>query len=278
MKSLSALDFLKEATSLNVAENCKQLDISLMICSLLNLDKVNLYTNPPLINSQQRDLLFSMISRRNRGEPLAYILGTKGFWNLELDIDDHVLVPRPETETLIKAVLEEIGEEPKKVLDVGTGSGAIALVLAKERKQWHIFANDKYKEALQTAKRNQLKLELEVSFLRSHWLDSFGEETLDIIISNPPYIEENDQRLTADGIKYEPLSSLVSRGGGMKDLKEIMSGSSKVLKKGGYLFLEHAPWQANKVKNFLLKSNFKNVKVFDDLNGDKRTSLASKPL
>ena len=277
MSSFTALDFLGEASLINTSENSKKLDIELMIYSLLNLDRINLHSNPPLITDEQRMELFSMISRRNKGEPLAYILGNKGFWNMDFVVNEHVLIPRPETETMIEKVLERFGELPLTILDAGTGCGAIALILANERKQWLVLANDKSKKALQIAKKNKQILKIPVNFLISNWLEPFGKESFDLIVSNPPYIEENNPCLEEDGIKYEPLSALVSKGDGLDDLKEIIVRSYICLKRGGHLFLEHAPWQTIEIKNFLFESNFISIEVFNDLNGDQRISTALKP-
>jgi len=228
------------------------------------------------MNELQREELFSMILRRNKGEPLAYILGSKGFWKMDFEVNEHVLVPRPETEVLIETILDQILEDSLTVLDAGTGCGAIALALAIERNQWHVVATDKSGKALQIAKRNKLKLKASVNFLRSNWLDPFGLEQFDLIVSNPPYIDQNDPCLKADGVKFEPLSSLVSKNKGLGDLEEIILRSYNCLKRGGNIFLEHAPWQTNEVKKFLSKSNFIEIKVFKDLNGDERISSAFK--
>lgn len=276
MSLLSALDFLRQESSVNRDENTSQLDIELMIFYLLNLDRVSLYSNPPMIDLDSRKELSSMISRRNKGEPLAYILGLRRFWNINLNVNEHVLVPRPETETLIEIVLDKFGEDSLTVLDTGTGSGAIALALANERNQWHIFANEKSEKALKVAKKNRQKLKVSVNFIRSDWLDSFGNESFNLIVSNPPYIDKNDPCLKQDGVKYEPLSSLVSKQSGLNDIKKIILNSYNCLKKEGYLFLEHASWQTKEIARFFFESNFLKVEVFKDLNGDERVSAALK--
>lgn len=276
MNFRTVLNFLSETSLVNLDKNTKRLDIEYMICSVFNLERFDLYVNPPRITIREEELLLSMISRRNKGEPLAYILGSKHFWNLELTLNKHVMVPRPETETLIFAVLNQFGEEPVVVLDAGTGSGALALALANERKKWQIFASDISEDALQIAKQNNQKLKLPVNFIKSDWLVPFGNESLDLIVSNPPYIKENDLSLESDGVKYEPLSSLVSKEDGLKNLKEIISSSYACLKSYGQLFVEHAPWQSIQVKKFFLESNFDHLRVFKDLNGDERISAAVK--
>lgn len=274
MKTANTLNYLKDLFFINRNENCKQLDIEFMISSLLNLERVDLYTNPLLMSDQQKEELSSMISRRNHGEPLAYILGTKGFWNINLKVNKHVLVPRPETELIIQEILDQFDEKPLIVLDAGTGSGCIALSLANERKQWSIFANDKSKKALRVAIQNKKKLKLSVNFLRSDWLAPFAHEKFDLIVSNPPYIKEDDPCLEEDGIMYEPLTSLVSEGSGLNDLKNIITSSSTCLKKGGCLFVEHAPWQTKGIRNIFRESSFMEMRVFRDLNGDERVSSA----
>ena len=125
MNFRTVLNFLSETSLVNLDKNTKRLDIEYMICYVFNLERFDLYVNPPRITIREEELLLSMISRRNKGEPLAYILGSKHFWNLELTLNKHVMVPRPETETLIFAVLNQFGEEPVVVLDAGTASTSV---------------------------------------------------------------------------------------------------------------------------------------------------------
>jgi len=215
-----------------------------------------------------------MIRRRIDGEPLAYILGKKGFWNLDLEVNNQVLVPRPETEALLEDILLSFNQTYLSVLDLGTGSGAIGLSLKKEKKEWDVYCSDISINALEVANKNSLKNNLEVNFVCCDWLNAFKPNSFDLLISNPPYIKLDDIRLKSDGLSHEPLEALVSGTTGKEQLFVIATSSKRFLKKGGYLYLEHSPCQAKELKLFLKELNFKNISEIFDLNGDKRSIKA----
>ena len=204
------------------------------------------------------------------GEPIAYLTNNIGFWNLSLYVDDRVLIPRPETETLIKEVLCLFDSRERWVLDLGTGSGAIGLTLAKERPNWNVICSDVSLDALEVASKNMKQNSLHVSFINSDWLSSFRNRHFDIIISNPPYISPTDSRILSDGIKFEPLKALVSELDGLKDLENIIEASSQILADDGYLFVEHGYDQSDRVVSFFNKFNFSDVRQYKDLNDDDR--------
>jgi len=252
-------------------------DLEQIFCYVLECSKTILYTNKEVnISDDNLQVIKSLISRREQGEPLAYLLEKKGFWNIELHVNKDVLVPRPETETLIEEVLNNFGEEQLYILDAGTGSGAIILALANERKNWKFFALDKSKEALNVAIKNMKSLDLKINFVRANWMAALKANIFDVIVSNPPYISKHDLCLKEDGVKKEPLSSLVSESNGMSDLIKVIDSSSFCLRPGGILFIEHAPEQSSKVREHLKSSKFINLNVFKDLNGDKRISSGEK--
>ena len=215
-----------------------------------------------------------MIRRRIDGEPLAYILGKKGFWSLDLEVNNEVLVPRPETEVLLEDILLNFNQTNLSLLDLGTGSGAIGLSLKKEKKEWDVYCSDISINALEVANKNSLKNSLEVNFVCCDWLNAFKPNSFDLLISNPPYIKSDDIRLKSDGLSHEPLEALVSGATGKEHLLVIGTSSKRFLKKGGYLYLEHSPCQANELKLFLKELNFKNILEIFDLNGDKRVIKA----
>ena len=277
MKKQSALKFVKERSgSLRRNDNTKFTDIERIVCSLLSLTQAKLHSNVTTISENQKKLVNLMIARRNSGEPLAYILKKKGFWNINVKVNRHVLVPRPETETLIEAILDLFNEDRITVLDLGTGSGIIALTLATERREWEIFASDISFKALRVASHNKDKYHANVKLIQANWLDIFKVNSFDLIISNPPYIAEREENLKEDGLKFEPRLALVSKEKGMRDLKEICTLSYPYLKKGGRIFLEHAPWQTEKVRHYLKRPDYSDLKVIKDLNGDKRVTGALK--
>ena len=247
-----------------------------MICSLLSINMAKLYSEPIFLSHKDRDKLISMIDRRNKGEPLAYILGSIGFWEIDIEVNTNVLVPRPETESLVELILEECRQEKLSILDLGTGSGAIALALCYEREKWDIFASDISEGALSLANKNRIKLDLPVCLVRADWLEAFAHNCFDLVISNPPYMDKNNKLLKSDGLRYEPTSSLVSGKGGLFDLEKVVSTGFPKLKKNGYLFVEHAPEQTKLVKEYFYKADFSEIKVYKDLNGDSRFTRGQK--
>lgn len=276
MTRLPALELLKEQVLNNKTQNCGRADLEQIFLFILDVDRADFYSKTYFLSSQDHKKLSEMIDRRNSGEPLAYILGRQGFWEIDLMINEHVLVPRPETETILELVLGIYDQEPIRLLDAGTGSGAIALALAHERESWAIFALDKSRDAINLAQNNNHNLGLSVNFFQSNWLEPLHPLCLDVIVSNPPYISLNDSRLRSDGVLKEPMSALVANGNGLDDLNQIIKESYACLVKGGRLFVEHAPEQTNLVEEFYKKSNYTDVGVHRDLNGDNRVSSGIK--
>ena len=276
MTRLLASELLKEQILINNDTNCDRIDLEQIFLFILNITRSDFYSKSYYLSSEDYKKLGDMITRRNDGEPLAYILGKKGFWNIDLIINEHVLVPRPETETIMELVLSSYDQQPIKVLDAGTGSGAIALALASERINWLIYALDKSENSIQIAIDNMINLGLYVGFFRSNWLDSIQSFSLDVIVSNPPYIAADDLRLKADGVSKEPVEALVSDNQGFADLNKIIKDSFRCLVKGGRIFVEHAPEQSDLVEEFYKESNYTAIEVHKDLNGDNRVSSGIK--
>ena len=263
--ALNQIKLLSQSSTLS-----SQLDIELLVLHLLNIDKNVLYRDNPSFTEETCNELKELIKRREKGEPLAYLTNQIGFWNLSLYVDNKVLVPRPETETLVQSILETFGSKQIRVLDLGTGSGAIGLSLAKERKNWEIVCSDMSLEAIKVTKKNMLMNSLNVSLINSNWLAAFKNECFDLIVSNPPYINPSDPRVLSDGLKFEPIEALVSDCGGFKDIEQIVKESSKSLHNSGYLFLEHGYDQSDKVVSIFENYDFSQIRTFKDLNGDDR--------
>ena len=256
-----------------------RLDAELLLAAALGKPRSYLHTWPEKIVSSEDALTFaSYLQRRRGGEPVAYILGQQGFWKLDLEVAPHTLIPRPDTELLVEAALELLPATPTKVLDLGTGSGAIALALASERPAWKVTAVDRVLEAVALAERNRQRLHLNnVTVLNSHWFSALQGHTYDLIISNPPYIADNDPHLVAGDVRFEPASALVAGRDGLDDLRHIIKEAPKHLNTGGWLLLEHGYDQAAAVRDLLLSEGFDELHSRIDLGGHERITLGRRP-
>ncbi|SEL09822.1 [protein release factor]-glutamine N5-methyltransferase [Variovorax sp. YR750] len=214
--------------------------------------------------------LAAQLSRRRAGEPVAYLLGEKEFHGLNLQVDARVLVPRPDTETLVEWALQCLeGQTAPRVLDLGTGSGAIALALQHARPDAQVDAVDASADALAVAQANARKLGLPVRFAQADWLDG-AASGYTVIASNPPYIAAGDPHLPA--LRHEPSSALVSGADGLDDIRRIVQDAPAHLAEGGWLLLEHGHDQAAAVRELLAARGFAEVQSRDDLAGIQRCS------
>ena len=272
MSEQNSLELINQLSKENLNQHCKKEDLELMVLHILDVDRNILYRKNPTLNEDQTIILKQYIQRRNLGEPLAYILGNKGFWNLDLSIDKNVLVPRPETELLVEKILFFYDSRPLKLLDLGTGSGAIGLSLISERPSWEVFCSDLSLEALKVAQDNKENKLMNTYLINANWLNAFGKNSFDIIVSNPPYVDQKDERLLEDGVSFEPLEALVSEEGGLKDIKHIIMNAKDYLRDDGHLFVEHAPEQSKEVIDIFNYCSYRDIRQFQDLNGDDRVS------
>ena len=250
-----------------------RLDIELLVMHVLEIDKNILYRDDPLLTSQALEKIKQLIDRRETGEPLAYLTNNIGFWSLDLYVNRKVLVPRPETEVLVQSVLESFKSERIAVLDLGTGSGAIGLSLAKDRADWLVTCSDISLDALKVASINMTRNSTNVQLVNTDWSNSFKSKYFDVIVSNPPYINSSDTRIFSDGLKYEPIKALVSDSEGLGDIKKIIQQCSKMLKDRGCLFLEHGYDQSDKVVDIFMSYGFSRIKSHKDLNGHDRVCI-----
>lgn len=218
----------------------------------------------------------SLCKQRRAGVPAAYLTGFREFYGLALRVDARVLDPRPDTETLIDWALELIPRDaPWRVVDLGTGSGAIALALARQRPAADVWATDSSADALAVARANADRLRIPIRFARGDWCDALDQERFDLIVSNPPYIAENDPHMPA--LANEPRTALVSGPDGLRDLSVLCHQAPAHLKPGGWLLLEHGWDQAEAVRALLRASGFQDVRSKRDLASVERCSGGRMP-
>ena len=228
-----------------------------------------------VLTDAQSEAFEQLLSRRLAGEPIAYILGMREFYGLPLKTTPATLIPRPDTETLVEAALAKLPQDkPLKALDLGTGTGAVALAIAQNRPNTQMTAVDFSAEALSVAKENALNLSLErVRLMQSDWFSSSQGEKFDLIVSNPPYIAENDAHLTQGDLRFEPISALASGEDGLNDIRHIIQEAPNYLNPNGWLMLEHGYDQAEKVAELLKQHGFTQVSHARDLAGTLRVTF-----
>ncbi|MFT6249218.1 MAG: release factor glutamine methyltransferase [Cognaticolwellia sp.] len=258
-----------------------KLDAEILLSLVLKKTRSYLYTWPEKkLSDEQLHEFIKLLSRRAEGEPIAYITGIKEFWSLPFAVSKATLIPRPDTETLVELVLE-LYPDNKVItcLDLGTGTGAIALALASEKAMWEIDAIDFNPDAVALAQRNAQALNLaQVDIYQSNWFKGVSKNTkFDIIVSNPPYIDSDDINLSHGDVRFEPKSALVSSEQGLADIKHIANKARCFLNTEGKLFFEHGFEQGHAVRTILTDLGYKNVQSKQDLNGHERISWATYP-
>ncbi|MDR7026593.1 MAG: peptide chain release factor N(5)-glutamine methyltransferase [Pseudomonadales bacterium] len=252
-----------------------RLDAELLLAHALGKSRSYLHTWPEReLEAEQLERYQAMLVRRQAGEPVAYILGQQGFWSLELEVASHTLIPRPDTELLVETVLALLPATPAALLDLGTGTGAIALALASERPAWRLTGVDRVAEAVALAERNRARLSLNnAKFIESHWFSALAGQRYQLIVSNPPYIAADDRHLAEGDVRFEPSSALVAGADGLDDIRLIIQQAPNYLEAGGWLLLEHGFDQAAAVRELLSARGFSAVESRRDLGGHERISL-----
>lgn len=226
-----------------------------------------------VLSSHEQQQFNELLSRRLQGEPVAYLVGKKGFWNLLLTTNSATLIPRPETEMLVEAVLHLDDKQPKKILDLGVGTGAIVLALAHEKPHWQLFGSDVSSDALTVAKQNSETLDLKnVEFKQGSWCEPWQANTdfFDVVVSNPPYIREDDSHLMQGDVRFEPRLALTSGTDGLDAIRVIVKDARALLKKKGWLLVEHGFDQGQLVRDIFMQTGFINIETLKDLSGHDR--------
>ncbi|MFZ3022908.1 peptide chain release factor N(5)-glutamine methyltransferase [Pseudomonas sp.] len=256
------------------------LDAELLLAQALGKSRGYLHTWPEReLEASQHERYQAALARRRTGEPVAYILGRQGFWSLDLDVASHTLIPRPDTELLVETALALLPVTPLQVLDLGTGTGAIALALACERPAWQVTGVDRVPEAVALAQGNGTRLQLaNARFAESCWFSALAGQRFQLIVSNPPYIAAADPHLSQGDVRFEPSSALVAGVDGLDDIRVIIEQAPAHLLAGGWLLLEHGFDQAEAVRELLAQRGFAAVDSRRDLGGHQRISLGQWPL
>jgi release factor glutamine methyltransferase len=222
----------------------------------------------------------TLIQRRIDGEPIAYILGSREFYGLNLAVTLATLIPRPDTEILVDVALDKIpANQATQILDLGTGTGAIALAIAQQRPQAQVTGVDASKPALEVAISNSQLLHIANShFILSDWFNELNDTRFDVIVSNPPYIEEADSHLKQGDLRFEPISALASGADGLVDIRRIIDGCLIHLKPQGWLMFEHGYNQAESVRELMAQTGLVAIETFKDLGGNDRVTIGKNPL
>jgi len=262
----------------SIAGDSARLDTELLLCQVLGKPRSYLFTWPEReLSAAQQAAFRALLARRVAGEPVAHLTGLREFWTLTLEVSADTLIPRPDTETLVEAALELLPDGPCRVADLGTGTGAIALALASERPHWQLVATDRVAAAAELARRNRDRLGLHnVEVLTGSWCEPLSGR-FDMILSNPPYIDEADPHLAQGDVRFEPRSALVAGEAGLADIRLIAEQARACLKPGGRLLFEHGFEQGDAVRALLASLGYAEVNTLNDLGGRPRVTLGRRP-
>jgi len=227
-----------------------------------------------LLTAEQEAQLTALLARRKTGEPVAHLVGEREFWSLPLYVSAATLIPRPDTECLVEQALARLPTAACSILDLGTGTGAIALALATERPDCTVTAVDVMQDAVTLAQRNVERLGLgNVTVLQSSWFTALENRLFALIVSNPPYIDEHDPHLAQGDVRFEPLTALVAANEGLADLDHIVTTSRQHLLPGGWLLVEHGWTQGNAVRALFTNAGYREVATCRDYGGNERLTL-----
>ncbi|WP_105900975.1 peptide chain release factor N(5)-glutamine methyltransferase [Vibrio gangliei] len=276
MKSIEANLHSAIAALIKSGSDSAAIDAAVLMCHVLDKPRSYLLTWPEKeLSSEQQQQFDALLARRIAGEPVAYIVGEREFWSLPLEVSTSTLIPRADTERLVELALDKIAELDGDILDLGTGTGAIALALASEFPKRHVIGIDLQVEAQQLATRNAKKLAINnARFLQGSWFEPLDAKAqFACIVSNPPYIDKQDPHLAQGDVRFEPLTALVAEQKGLADLAYIAQHATRYLKSGGWLLMEHGYEQGADVRDILLKLGYQAVSTEQDYGHNDRVTL-----
>lgn len=251
-------------------------DADCLLCAVLACTRTWLRTWPErLLTDEQGERLLRLAERRQAGEPIAHLLGEREFWSLPLQVSAATLIPRPDTEVLVEQALARVPVDATgvRVLDLGTGTGAIALALKSERPGVEVWAVDRIAAACELACDNATRLALTIEVRCGSWFEPVQQQRFTLIVSNPPYIDEQDPHLGQGDVRFEPRSALVAAAEGLADLQHIVTQAPEHLLPGGWLLLEHGWQQGQAVRELLLQRGFSSVVTVRDYGDQERVTL-----
>jgi release factor glutamine methyltransferase len=276
---LRIVDALDDAVKqLEPVSDSPRLDAELLLARSLDVARSYLFAHPEeAMDAGAAKRFRDVLGKRIEGMPMAYITGEKEFWSMTLAVNRGTLVPRPDTETLVEQALMRIPRRAEmQILDLGTGSGAIALAIARERPLSHVVATDVSAEALSVARLNARQLSLpNVEFLAGNWIEPVAGQAFDLIVSNPPYVASGDPHLLK--LKHEPVAALDAGADGLDAIREIAATAMSVLKPGGELLIEHGADQAGDVAAILSENGWTDISTARDLSGSHRVTVSKRP-
>ncbi|GAA0792499.1 peptide chain release factor N(5)-glutamine methyltransferase [Marinobacterium sediminicola] len=274
MIELSVAEALDRAAELTDVSDSPRADIEMLLCEVLDKPRSWLFTWPDKVLSAEQQMRFEqLLMRRVQGTPIAHLLGYRDFWTLRLKVSPDTLIPRPDTETLVEQALALLPDQPARVADLGTGTGAIALALASERPQWQLVATDLHPGAVSLARENAQACGLSnVEIRQGSWCEPLSGH-FDMIVSNPPYIDPDDPHLDQGDVRFEPLSALTAEEKGMADIRTIAEQARALLQPGGWLLFEHGYDQGELVRHLLQALGYVQVCTHRDLGDNDRVTL-----
>jgi len=287
IQSLLTHDKAALEAALELDSGSARIEVQCLLQAVLRVNRAHMLTHPKqILDAEQQARYTALLERRLHGEPLAYLLGEREFYGLNFRVTPATLIPRADTELLVELALQRVPQKPPspqpsptwrgsnyRVLDLGTGSGAIALSIAHARPDIEVTAVDASQEALEVARENARRLNIgNVRLLQSDWFAALAGERFDLIVSNPPYIAEGDTHLAQGDLRFEPRTALASGADGLNDIRRIVANAKEYLDAGGWLLFEHGYDQAGRVRELLAAAGYAEVFSARDLAGIERVS------
>ncbi len=267
----------KACNQLAATSDSAELDAEVLLCFVLNKSRSHLRAWPEKqLSAEQLEQFKQLIEQRQQGTPVAYLTGNKEFWSRDFKVSPAVLIPRPDTELLIELSLDILNSQSNpRIIDLGTGSGIIAITLAAERPDIEVIATDLSLEALTIARQNAVSHQIQnIQFIQSCWFNDVSAAKFDLIISNPPYIAANDPHLSEGDLRFEPSSALIAENQGLQDIQNIADNARQYLNNNASLLIEHGFDQQSEVQAIFKACHYSHIKTHQDLSGNPRVTTA----